>query len=193
MYAVDERHLNMTVEEFLAWEGGDPDLKYELIHGEPVAMAPSREVHGTIQVAMARLIENHLIDRGSRCRTITEPGIIPRLNARRNYRIPDLVVTCASPEAGRVAVPEPVLLIEILSVGNDRKTREKVALLSSIPSLREILLIQSEFIGAELHRREPDGAWPADPILIGPEDTLCLTSIDFAVPLREIYARTHLA
>ena len=54
-----------------------------------------------------------------------QPGIVPRVPANRNYRIPDLGVTCAPPENG-LMVPNAVLLIEILSPSNEAETRSNI-------------------------------------------------------------------
>jgi len=54
---------------------------------------------------------NHLLDGRSPCRVVTEPGIVPRVHANWNYRVPDLGVTCVPPSR-ELMMPEPVLLIE---------------------------------------------------------------------------------
>jgi Uma2 family endonuclease len=98
----------MTVDEFLAWDPADPSAPlWQLIDGEPVVMAPGSENHGALQGEIGRLI--------------VTPGIVPRIHANRNFRIPDLGVTCASP-SGAQFVPEPVLLVEILSPSNESET-----------------------------------------------------------------------
>src|SRR5579864_7253788 len=109
----------MTLSEFLQWEPADPTVRsWQLIDGEPVAMAPGSDAHGAIQAELAALLRNHLVQQGSSCRVATEPGIVPRLRADRNYRIPDIGVTCAPPSRD-LMLPEPVLLIEILSPSNE--------------------------------------------------------------------------
>jgi Uma2 family endonuclease len=54
----------MSVQEFLVWESGDY-LRYELVDGEPRAMAPTKTIHGFLQSEMCRLIGNHLRDGGT--------------------------------------------------------------------------------------------------------------------------------
>jgi Uma2 family endonuclease len=49
----------MSVKEFLNWDSGDA-LKYELVDGEPRAMAPANRTHGILQGRLATLINNHL-------------------------------------------------------------------------------------------------------------------------------------
>jgi Uma2 family endonuclease len=38
----------MTVSEFLAWPGDDSGARFELVDGEPRAMAPASGTHGTL-------------------------------------------------------------------------------------------------------------------------------------------------
>ena len=183
----------MTVDEFLAWDPDDPSAAgWQLIDGEPVAMAPGSQAHGSIQNEIGRLLGNHLLERGSPCRTITEPGIVPRVRSDRNYRVPDIGVTCAPPSDSQM-VPEPVLLIEILSPSNEVETRANIWAYATIPSLREILAVRSTRIEAELLIRDADGSWPAEPIMIGPDGNVTLPSIDFTAPLAAFYRTTALA
>ena len=183
----------MTVAEFLVWDSGDPDVyARQLIDGEPVAMAPASDNHGSIQAALAALLWNHLALPGSRCRVVTESGVVPRGQSDRNYRIPDIGVTCALPSGGQT-VPDPVVLIEILSPSNEVETRSNVWAYMSIPTVQEILVVHSTRIEAEPLRRAPDGSWPGLPARVGPVDALVLASIDFSIPLTALYRTTTLA
>src|SRR5580698_6031783 len=130
----------MTLNEFLEWDPGDRTRRtWQLIDGEPAAMAPGSETHAALQSEIARLLGNHLIEQGSQCRVLTEPGIVPRVRANRNYRVPDLGVTCAPPSRN-LMIAEPVLLIEILSPSNEADTWANVWTYTTIPSVREILI-----------------------------------------------------
>lgn len=183
----------MTLTEFLAWDPGDPSGRtWQLIDGEPVAMAPGSDAHGSIQNELSALLRNHLLERRSPCRVVTEPGIVPRVRANRNFRVPDLGVTCAPPSQG-VMVPEPVLLIEILSPSNEAETRANIWAYTTVPSVREILAVHSTRIEAELLRRNPDGAWPAEPDIIADGGVLTLASIEYSTPLTALYRTTALA
>src|SRR4051812_5539336 len=71
--------VRMTLSEFLRWEPDDPSVKsWQLIDGEPAAMAPGSQTHGAIQAELAALLRNHLLERGLPCRVVTEPGIVPK-------------------------------------------------------------------------------------------------------------------
>ena len=179
----------MTVDEFLVWPGDGSARYFQLVDGEPVAMAPASINHGLIQAALARLLETQLI--GTRCRVVIAPGVVPRVRSDSNFRIPDLAVTC-SDNPGVSAIEDPVLVIEILSPSNEIETRANVWAYATLPSVREILLVRSTRIEAELLRRDADGNWPESAVQLSAADTVALRSIDFTCPLAELYARTQL-
>jgi len=183
----------MTVAEFLVWDSGDRSgALWQLRDGEPGKIAPASERHGVIQARLAYLLTAHLDARGGPCRVVIAPGVIPRVRSKENCLVPDIGVTCEAP-ANASTLAEPVVLIEILSPSNERETRANVWAYTTIPSVSEILLLRSSDIGAELLRRQPDGAWPANPEKLGPDDALPLESIGFAEPLRSAYRNTGLA
>ena len=183
----------MTVDEFLAWDSGDrTGQRWQLVDGEPVAMAPASDNHGSIQAELARLLGNHLVERGSPCRVVTEPGVVPRVRSNENWRVPDLGVSC-TPSSGGVDVPAPVLLVEILSPNNHAETRNNVWAYTTIPSVQEILVVHSTRIEAELLRRRDDGSWPEQPETIEAEQILELASVSFSISLDALYRTTSLA
>jgi Uma2 family endonuclease len=93
---------------------------------------------------------------------------------------------------GRKSVPDPVLLVEVLSPSNEAQTRANIWAYTTIPSVREIWVISSWDVRADVFRLLPDGTWPERPDLIGPEDELRAESIGFAVPLKAIYRTSGL-
>jgi Uma2 family endonuclease len=183
----------MTVDEFLVWDAEDvTGRRWQLIDGEPVLMAPAAEGHGAIQNELGRLLGNHLLATGSPCRVISAPGIVPRVRSNENFRVPDLGVTCAPPSGG-LMVPEPVLIIEILSPGNEAKTRTNIWTYTTMPSVQEILAVRSTRMEVELLRRDSDGNWPASPVIVCPPQVLELASIGFAVPVADMYRTAGLS
>ena len=181
----------MSVEEFLAWLPGH-GRRWQLVDGEPRAMAPGSSTHGAIQAETGRLIGNHLLARGGPCRVITEAGVVPRVQAGHNVRVPDLAVTC-TPARGETAVlDDPVLVIEILSPSNQAETWSNVWTYTTIPSVAEILVLRTAAIGAELLRRRPDASWPERPETLAAGDALVLDSIGLSVALAALYRTTHL-
>jgi Uma2 family endonuclease len=183
----------MTVAEFLTWDSGDSSgRRWELVEGEPVAMALASRNYGTFHASIAALLWNHLDVPGRQGRAVIKPGIVPRERSDRNFRVPDIGVTCASPSDGQI-LPDPLILIEILSSSNETATWANVWAYLTIPSVMEVLVVNSTRIEAELLRRKAEGTWPELPIRIGPDDALALESIGCLVPLAALYRTTTLA
>ena len=158
----------MTVGEFLTWDADDPTVHaWQLIDGEPVAMAPGSNNHGALQADLSQRLWHHLMVPEGRCHVVTEPGIVPRGRSDRNYRIPDIGVTCAPPSSGQT-LPDPLILIEILSPSNETETWANVWTYLTIPTVMEVLVVNSIRVEAELLRRSADGTWPEGPMRIGP-------------------------
>jgi Uma2 family endonuclease len=181
----------MTVSEFLAWNApsGPP---WQLVDGEPRAMAPASRTHNSIQGELGGLIRNHLLERGSPCSVLPNPGIVPRVRSDSNFRIPDLAVTCTSYEEEEYSLTNPVLVVEVLSPSNQPETWTNVWAYTTIPSVQEILIVHSTAIRADLLRRDADGAWPERATVIE-DGMLELRSIGLAIDLQAIYRDTRLA
>jgi Uma2 family endonuclease len=185
MSASPKLPFHMTVPEFLAWCPGDGQ-RWQLVDGEPMAMAPARIRHAAIQAEVAALLRNHLLERGSRCAVLVAPGVVPHVRAGVNFRVPDLGVTCTPQAANDLHLRDPVLLIEILSPSNERESWANVWAYTTIPSVREILVLHGETPRAELLRRGADGTWPQEPAQVL-EGELALESIGFRAVLPALY------
>lgn len=171
--------------EFLAWCPEDGQ-RWQLVDGAPRAMAPARMGHNALVSEVAALLRNHFLARGGPCVAVMAPGVVPRVRADFNLRVPDLAVTCAQFEATDLAMPEPVLIIEALSPSNQPETWANVWAYTTIPSLGEILVLRTTRMQADLLRRGADGAWPTAPEVVTDGD-LVLDSIGFRAPLAALY------
>lgn len=189
---VDEPPAEMTVNEFLAWEGDGTDRIFELVDGTLRAMAPASETHGAIQIQIGYLLRRHSIAKGLKCTVVGAGGVRPRVNANSNVRIPELAVTCTKSADDRL-VHEPVLAIEILSRSNKAKTWTNVWAYTTIPSILEILIVGSTKRDVKLLRRQADGTWPDAPEQIDIKAKLILECLGFAVPVKELYDGSRLA
>ena len=183
----------MTFEEFLAWPGDGTGRIYELVNGRLRAQDAASDAHGTIQSRLATLLTNHIDAMRPGCRVVSNPGIRPRLLATWNHRIPDLGVTCTQNRADVHAMPDPVLLIEVLSPSNAEDTWSNIPLYASVPTVVEILIVSSTRLETQLLRRGDDGAWPQEPTTIAPDGRIELVSIGLEMPLAAVYRGTHLA
>jgi Uma2 family endonuclease len=174
----------LTVEEFLDSCPND-ERHYQLLDGVIVAMAPPAIPH---QIIAANLtIEIGLAVRQNRpgCTTRSQAGIAPQGLLGRNHFETDITVTC-EPGGYRGIAAAPLLIVEILSPSTERDDHfVKLPQYQAIPSLREILYVESERIAATVYRRE-DGGWVAIEIT-GPEARLQLATIGLNTPLAAIY------
>jgi Uma2 family endonuclease len=173
----------MTLSEFLRWEDGT-DTRYELLAGFPVAMAPPAVAHGVLAARLCARIEAALQSRRP-CMAQVEAGIA-RPDRDDTCYVADLAVTCTPPRREDQLIADPVLIVEILSPGTaiyDRQT--KVTDYRRIPSVQEILLIDSTSIFAEVLRRDGN-RWITE-IVRGPQAVLSLSAIALTATMSDLY------
>jgi Uma2 family endonuclease len=173
----------MTLAEFLCWEDGS-DTRYELLWGLPTAMAPPARAHGILCARLGGMLDTALRPRRP-CSAQTEAGIV-RLDRDDTYYVADLAVTCTPYQRGEQLVNDPILIVEILShgtEGHDRRT--KVPVYRNIESVKEILLVDSENIYAEILRREGD-RWIIE-LVRGREGVIHLSSVELRATMAELY------
>jgi Uma2 family endonuclease len=173
----------MTLDEFLRWDDGT-ETRYELVAGFPVAMAPPAAAHRILMVRLASRIDTALAARRP-CNAQVEAGIA-RTDRADTYFEADIAATCERHELGQQALVEPFLIVEILSPSTDRHDRRtKLPAYRQVASVQEILLIASDGLYAELHRRA--GAQWITEILRGHHATMSLASVGIEIPLAELY------
>lgn len=183
----------MTVEEFLAWDGGGHVGKLELVDGVVRAMPPASAVHAIIQLNIGTALNNHLRARNSSCLVGTEAPIVPPLSRRMNARAPDVSVTCAPPADDGTFV-DPVLIVEVMSPSNENETWDGIHALAGLQSLQEVLVVYSTRCEVQLFRRDTNGAWINEPETVASVGSgLELRSIELHLPVAEIYRGTSLA
>jgi Uma2 family endonuclease len=173
----------MTVDEFFGWDDGT-DTRYELIDGHVVAMAPPARAHSQLVAALAAEIRPALRARQG-CTAQVEAGIVRPDRADLCF-VADLAVTCEPAKPDDRFVDSPVLVVEVLSPSTNAFDRNlKVPEYRQIPSVQEILLIDSESCFAEILRR--DGKRWITEIVQGSEATLSLSSVPLTVAMSELY------
>ncbi len=143
----------MSADEFMTWDDGT-DIRYELVDGEIVAMAPPSEPHGSIAGNAWGEIDSRLRQR-SPCRAIVEAGI--RVDESNHFRA-DVAATCAEPRRGAF-VEEPFLVVEVLSESTWREdVGPKLRRYVELPSVREIWLVDSRERWVQVWQRT-ENAW----------------------------------
>jgi Uma2 family endonuclease len=182
----------MTVEEFRRWPGDGTGRVFDLVNGRPRAQSSPSQTHGTVQNNLQTALTVHLRGLGLDCRPVPTPSIVPSVLSTWNERHPDIGVTCEPNDPDIHEVRKPVAVIEILSKTNAEDTWDNVALYTTLPSVREILVLESEAVYGYLYMRLPDGTWPPDYTELGPDDTVRFPSIDWEISMSEIYHQTNL-
>ena len=86
-----------------------------------------------------------------------------------------------------------VFLLEVLSPSNEQDTRDNVWAYMTVPSVRQILLLESTGVRGEMFTRRPGGPWPEEAQELLGADLVHVEQIDFTCPLSDSYARTSLA
>lgn len=182
----------MTVADFLDWPGDGTDTRYELVDGVLRAMAAASDTHNTIYSTFLRLIGNHLEKHHPHCRVVGTPGIQPHVRAKWNFRQPELVITCTPNRQSVHLTPHPIVVVEVLSPSNTADTYENVRAYTTIPSVKEILVVHSTEIRVERLVRDAEGNWPADPEMLEAGSSLRIASFNAEWPIDALYANTHL-
>jgi Uma2 family endonuclease len=147
-------------------------------------MAPPAVAPGVLSLRLGARIETALRARPP-CIGQSEAGIA-RPDRDDTCYIANLAVTCSPPERGQQLLQDPLLIVELLSPGTalyDRQT--KLADYRRIPSVEEILLIDSASVFAEVLRREGD-RWITE-VVQGGEAMLSPASIGLAVMMSDLY------
>ena len=177
----------MTVDEFFSWDGGGHVGKLELVNGLVRAQTFASGAHGTIQMTLGRLIGNHLQAKRPGCRVGSEVGVIPIFDPKRNVRKPDVCVTCTPHTPGERAFPKPVLIVEVLSPSNADETWESIRACATIPSVAEILVVDSERVWATVFLKDAKGNWPDPGVIVEAGGTIRLTTFGLEMPMDEVY------
>lgn len=173
----------MLLDEFLCWDDGT-ETHYELIGGFPMAMAPPAEAHRMLSVRIVSRIDAALARRRP-CNAQAEAGVI-RNDRADTYFEADIAATCVGNEAGRQAIRDPFLIVEILSPGTERHDRRvKLPAYRQIDTVQEILLVASDDRYAELHRRVGE-QWITE-ILRGEDAVIGLSSVPVEIPFFDLY------
>jgi Uma2 family endonuclease len=174
----------LTVEEFL--DSCPTDQRhYQLIDGVIVAMAPPAIPHQIIAGNLTGELYSAVRSNRPNCTVRSQAGIAPQGLAGRNHFETDITVTC-EPGGYRGIAAEPVLIVEIQSPSTERDDHfVKLPHYQRLPSLKEILYVESERVAATVYRRRGRG-W-ATIELAGGDARLRLATIGLDIALSALY------
>lgn len=146
----------MTVDEFLAWAEGQ-EGRHELFNGQVYAMAPERAGHARVKYAVQTALLEGIRKAGLPCHMLPD-GMTVRIDDRTAHE-PDALVHCG-PElpADAVEVPDPVIVVEVLSPSTRRiGATRKLAGYFSLPSVQHYLIVDPERLPVIHHQRQDGG------------------------------------
>lgn len=168
----------LTEEEYLAGEER-ADVRHEYIDGHVFAMSGANERH--VRVALNVAFHLRAAARGSRCGVFISDMKL-RIRDRRIFYYPDVMLTCDESDAEELYKERPCLVAEVLSASTEAiDRREKLSIYQTIPSLRYILLIRTNYANVEYYCRNDAGEWETGMLegdeLLGVECGPCRTSL----------------
>ena len=153
--------------EYLAWADAQPRGRTERVAGEVVAMVPERAAHVRAKYGAWLALREAVAAAGVPCETLGD-GITVHVGEDTDYE-PDAVVNCGARTApDAVAVPDPVVVVEVLSPGTRvLDTRLKLTDYFRVPSVRHYLILHAGRRTVIQHRRGEDGAIETRPLAEG--------------------------
>jgi Uma2 family endonuclease len=181
MLAIKNTDL-ISVEDYLKGELTS-DIKHELIDGCVYAMAGASANHERISVNILSEFRNHL--KNSPC----EPfGSDMKLRINANFFYPDVMVDCLFDNSTPYFTQTPIIIVEVLSKSTRKKdTTLKLLSYINIPSLKEYVLIEQDFVDIEVLRRSE--GWLPKHYFLG--DEITFESIGLTLSVEEIYHRVQ--
>jgi Uma2 family endonuclease len=174
----------MSLDEFLAWERQQPD-RHEFDGFTIIAMTGASMAHVKITMNIAFALRQGL--RGTGCRPLSSDA---KVITGDSIRYPDVAVTC-QPMADRDdIVPEPVLIVEVLSPSTERVDRGRKKLdYFATESIRQYVIVEQDERLVDLYTHT-DAGWVND--VITGDAVLNLSSIGVELSLDTIYEDTDL-
>jgi Uma2 family endonuclease len=137
--------------QFIAWAEGRPG-KWELREGAPVLMAPERALHALTKYAAQKALDAAIANARRPCRMFPD-GMSVRVGQRDAFE-PDGLVVCPPPPPDAIEIPNPVIVVEVLSpstaaVDHGAKLRGYF----SLPSVMHYLILDADARTLIHHKR----------------------------------------
>ena len=179
-----------TPEEYLALEEAAID-KSEYHDGEIIPMTGGTTNHNKLALNFCRKFPLTIKEQNYEIFINDVRLWIPQ---NRRYVYPDIMVIQGEPvyhENNKTIVTNPLAIIEILSNSTkDYDRGGKFLAYRSIPELREYILIDQYSYHIEQFAKNSNGKWVLTEY-DSEESVLTLESVEFQMPLREIYERIN--
>ena len=163
--------------------------KWELIDGRVYrSMVGARIEHHRLVRNIDRALENHIRRKKLNCEVLRETFFLKADSADLSA-LPDLMVHCGEIPAGATFINDPVALFEVSSQLSDKRDRvDKRLAYQQIPSLDAYVIVALDRMLVDVYARDAENKerWLTAQ-LAAPDDEIALASLDFTLPLREVY------
>ena len=178
--------MGMTVRDYLAFADARPHERFELIDGQPIAMAPATRAHQVVcrnvDYGLARQLA------GRDCEVLRDFGVAASEQADFMPQ-PDVMVRCG-PLAGDMRwASDPIVLFEVLSPSTAARDRgRKRDQYFNMPTLRHLVLVSPTTVRIEAWHRAQEGHWPDTPQLLSDRHGILeLPAIGAVLSVADIY------
>jgi Uma2 family endonuclease len=167
-----------TLEEFLEWERG-LEMRFEWDGVQAIAMVGGSFAHTEIATRLSDALRQAL--RGGPC-TVVRADLKVVTWGKSRGRYPDLVVTCSPIRPKDLSVPDPLVIVEVLSDSTAiTDLGVKVREYGMLPSMRRYIALSSDERFAFVFTRE--NGWQAEE----KQETLDIVEIGVSIALEPIY------
>src|SRR6266700_4421058 len=177
----------MDVEDYLILNRSSKGARYEYLDGELRMLAGGSPDHAIIIANLTATIKGPL--KGSQCR-VYNSDVQLQLSAKR-YVFPDITVSCDQRDRNqKETIRHPCVVVEVLSSTTEAADRgKKAAYYRACPTIQEYMMVDSEEVFVEVHRREEE-RWTIN--TFEPGDTITLESLGIQFPIEDAYEGTSL-
>lgn len=174
----------MAASEFIGWASQQPE-RWELFDGVPTAMSPERVIHGDTKYRAARAFDEAIAKARLPCRFVLDSAAV-RIDAKNTYQ-PDVLVYRGEPVAGdALEVPNPVIVVEVLSPGNAMTDlRDKLQGYFTLASVHHYLVVDPDKRLVIHHARGQNGIVATRIIA---EGVLTLDPPGLSLPVASLFA-----
>ncbi|MBS3951991.1 MAG: Uma2 family endonuclease [Methylomicrobium sp.] len=157
------------------------EIKHEYIDGDVYAMAGASKNHERITMNLTREFGNHL--KNKPCEPFASDV---KIKAGSRFFYPDVMVVCDDATPNEYYTESPVIIVEVVSKSTRRIDETiKRTTYPTIPSLKEFVLIEQDFVDVEVCRKSQ--GWISNHFFMG--DEVPFESLGLTLAVEEIYAR----
>ncbi len=180
------KYPTMSVEDYLILNRTSKDTRYEYLEGDIQMLAGGSPDHSIIIANLTATIKGPL--KGSQCR-VYNSDVQLKLSEKR-YVFPDITISCDERDRNqKETIRYPRVVVEVLSPTTEATDRgKKAAYYRACPTIQEYVMVDSEEIFVEVHRREE--RWTIN--TFEPGDTIILESLGIQFPIEDAYEGTSL-